>query len=340
MGFTRPLSSLLFSLSLAVVVSAQSTRPRPSATPDASSSSSSASGSMQGRVVLANGSPVSSAVKVTLKVTTGDYSVLYTDQQGMFEVDNLSPGLYTVEAEADRNQNLQPATERVQIFRNMPAVVTLYLKEKEAEASSKPASLVVSAGELDSKVPPKAAKEFELASRASKDNKGDEAVAHLRKAISIYPDYLMAHNDLGTHLLSAGQLEEAEGEFRRAVKIDPKAFNPNLNLAIVLVQQHRFAEAADAAERALALDAGSPAAHLYAGLAHMGVDDAERAEGELTAAYRLGGSKFALAQFHLGQIYLNKGEKALALKAFETYLRELPDAANAEQVKRLIGALR
>jgi tetratricopeptide (TPR) repeat protein len=289
---------------------------------------------------LANGSPVSSAVKVTVKVTTGDYAVLYTDQQGMFEVDNLGPGIYTVEAEAEKAQNLLPATERIQIFRNMPAIVTLYLKEKGAESSSKPSSLVVSAGELDSKVPSKAAKEFDLATRAAKDNKEDESVAHLRKAISIYPNYLMAHNDLGTHLLAAGKLEEAEGEFRSAIKIDPKAFNPQLNLAIVLVQQHRFAEAADAAEKALALDAGSPAAHLYAGLAHMGVNDAERAERDLNAAYSLGGSKYALAQFHLGQIYLNKGEKALALKAFETYLRELPDAANAEQVKRLIGVLR
>jgi hypothetical protein len=37
---------------------------------------------------------------------------------------------------------------------------------------------------------------------------------------------------------------------------------------------------------------------------------------------------------------MNKGERALALKAFESYLRDKPDAANADQVRRLIGMLR
>ena len=106
------------------------------------------------------------------------------------------------------------------------------------------------------------------------------------------------------------------------------------------VGRSRFVEAAEAAEQALTLNPTSPGAHLYAGIAHLGLEGSERAETELTTAYRLGGAPFALAQFHLGQLYLNRGERALALKAFETYLRDMPDAANAEQVKRLIGELR
>jgi Tfp pilus assembly protein PilF len=337
MGFTKPLTTLL----LALLLSAAAQTGRRVSPP---SSESSAEGVIRGKVVLPDGRPLTQAVKVTLKVAMmGDHTVAYTDQQGQFEFNSLNPGVYTVEAEADREREFEPVSERVQIYnKNMPAVVTLVLKEKgkSGGAAGRRAPGVVSAGEAGANVPPKAAQEFERASRAAHDGKAAEAVAHLEKAVSIYPDYLMAHNDLGTQLLALGRLEEAEGHLRKAAELDPKAFNPRLNLAIVLAERKRFAEAAEAAEQALQLNPASPAAHLYAGLAHAGLEDFERAEKELTAAYTLGGAPFALAQFHLGQLYLDRGERALALKAFETYLRDMPDAANAEQVKRVIGRLR
>lgn len=221
-----------------------------------------------------------------------------------------------------------------------PTFVTLYLKEKAASTKERAASNVVSAAEMDQKVPSEAAKEFERGTKAGREGKLEEAVAHLRKAVSIYPDYLKARNDLATFLLAQDRLGEAADELRRAVQIDPKAFNPRLNLGIVLVQQHDFPDAAESLEKALSLDPTSPAAHLYAGLARVGLGEDERAARELSAAYDLGGSKFALAQYHLGQIYMNKGERARALKAFETYLRDAPDAANADKVRRLISILR
>ena len=35
-----------------------------------------------------------------------------------------------------------------------------------------------------------------------------------------------------------------------------------------------------------------------------------------------------------------KGEREMAIKSFESYLRELPNAADAAQVEKLIGRLR
>jgi Flp pilus assembly protein TadD len=334
MGFTRLFSTLILALLLPAVAAAQGGR-RVSAP-----ASERADGVIRGRVVGADGKPVTQVVKVTLKIVTGDHTVAYTDQQGLFEFNNLSTGAYTVEAEADRERELEVASERVQVLRSTPVSVTLVLRDKAAKPGERRPAGVVSAGELGANVPAKAAAEFERGSQAAREGKTAEAVAHLEKAVSLHPEYLAARNDLGTQLLALGRLEEAEEQLREAARIDPKAFNPRLNLAIVYVGRHRFVEAAEAAEQALALNPTAPAARLYAGIAHLGLEDFERAETELTTAYRLGGAPFALAQFHLGQLYLNRGERALALKAFETYLRDMPDAANAEQVKRLIGELR
>jgi len=227
----------------------------------------------------------------------------------------------------------------VDVFPSSPTIVTLHLEEK-GNTSKEMSAETVSVAELEQDVPAGAEKEFERGSKAGREGKTEEAVEHLRKALAIYPAYLKARNDLGTYLLAQGKLDEASEELRAAVKIAPKAFNPRLNLGIVLVRRHEFPEAGENLDVALTLDARSPAAHLYAGLARLGLGEADRAEKELSVAYELGGGEYALAQFHLGQLYMDRGERALALKAFETYLRDKPDAANAEQVRRLIGMLR
>src|ERR1044071_909824 len=294
---------------------------------------------IQGRVVLPNGSPVSRPAKVTLRVLRGEKAVVYTDTEGLFDIGNLTPGSYTLEIEPDKERNFEGLSERVDIQGTTSTFVMLYLKEG-ASATERHDSNVVSTGELDRKVPAAAAKEFERASRAREDGRLEEAVTHLRKALAIYPEYLMARNDLGTYLLAQGKLEEASEELRRATALDPKSFNPQLNLGIVLTQQQKFREAAQVLDRALSLDPTSAAARLYAGVALLGSGEEARAERELSAAYESGGSQYALAQFHLGRLYMNRGERDLALKAFETYLRDRPDAANAEGVRRLVEGLR
>jgi len=272
-------------------------------------------------------------------VLRGEKSVVYTDTEGVFDISSLAPGSYTLEVEPDKEHNFEGVSERVQIYGKSSTFVTLYLKES-VSVKEKGKSGVVSTGELDQKVPAAAAKEFERGARAREEGRLDEAVAHLRKALAVYPEFLKARNDLGAYLLAQGKLEEAAEELRRATEMDPNSFNPHLNLGIVLIQQQKFREAADVLGRALSLDPTSAAARLYAGVALLGSGDAGRAERELANAYEAGGSQYALAQFYLGKLYADRGERALALRAFETYLRDKPDAANAEKVRRLIESLR
>jgi tetratricopeptide (TPR) repeat protein len=329
------LKAIALLLLLCGAAAAQGGGGAPSSNPDEGQ----APGSIQGRVVLPNGSSISRPIKVSLRVLQGDKSVFYTDVEGVFDISKLTPGAYTLEIEPDKERNFEGVSERVQVYSRSSTFVTLYLKDGVPVKERRGAD-VVSTGELDRNVPAAAVKEFERGARAREDGRLEEAVAHLRKALAIYPDYLKARNDLGAYLLAQGRLEEASEELRKASEMDPKAFNPRLNLGIILIQQQKFREAADVLDRAMSLDPTSAAARLYAGVAHLGSGDGARAERELSAAYEAGGGQYALAQFYLGKLYAERGERALALRAFETYLRDKPDAANAEQVRRLIAALR
>jgi Flp pilus assembly protein TadD len=297
-----------------------------------------AGSNIQGKVLLPSGASISESVKVSLETIRGVKALAYTDNQGLFQFTKLGPAIYQVVVEANKDV-FEIATATVEVFPNSPSYVTIVLKEK-ISLSALNRKDVVSALELNAGVPSQALKEFELASNAANQGKSDEAVIHLRKAIAFFPDYLMAHNDLGTQLLAQGKLDEAETEFRTGIRIDPKAFNPILNLGIVLVYKRRLAEAADALRQALTLQSNSASARLHLGMALMGQDDLDGAEKELKLAYNLGSTSFSVALFHLGQVYMNKGERALALQALEAYLREVPNAGKAAEARKLIGMLR
>ena len=296
-------------------------------------------GSIHGNVVAPDGAALNGAVKVTLKAMRGDSMIAYTDQFGRFDLSNVTPGDYTIEADSDRDRRYDVGTERVQVRRNVPSLVTVYLREKRTDARTN-RDKSVSVAMLDQKAPSAAKKEFAEASRLSAEGNGPESIAALRRAVAIYPNYLMAHNDLGAQLLESGQLDEAAAEFRVAIKIDPKAANPEINLGIVLERQNNFAESLATLDKGLSLDPASPVAHMYAGIVSVKLNDTARGEKELRAAYDLGGNSYAIALLHLGQLFMKKGERELAIEAFESYLRELPNAANAAQVEKLIGKLR
>jgi tetratricopeptide (TPR) repeat protein len=299
-----------------------------------------AAGSLRGRVFLPDGSSLNAPVKVSIRQLRGEKYLFYTDDTGQFFLPVVEVGAYTVVAEDDRERKFDPGSEGVEVFPRSPSFVTVYLKEKGGGAKEKRGPETVSTAELDENVPSDASKEFERGTKAAKEGKFEDAAAYMRKALSIYPGYLKARNDLGTFLLAQGKLEEAAGELAAAVKLAPKAFNPRLNLGIVQVRRREFAAAVENLDVALSLDPNSPAAHLYAGEARMGLGEADRAEKDLTTAYELGGADYALAQYHLGRLYMSRADRARARKAFQTYLRDKPDAANAAEVTRLLGILK
>src|SRR6266849_2461337 len=332
-----PVKALAFIAVIALSVAAQEDS-QPKVDYQRSTEAKTGRGSIRGRVVMPGGAFVGESLKVSLLTLRGAETTIYSDSQGWFEFPDLVPGNYEVQVET-AGVEYQVVNQAVQVFRGAPYIITVSLRAKNVE-TKRAATPSVSVGEFGADVPKNARKEFQLASKAAQDNRSDEAIQHLRNAINMYPNFVMARSDLGAQLLAQGKLEEASEELRAAIRIDDKAFNPKLNLGIVLVQQHEFTEAAETLNRALALNSKSPAARLYCGMAQMGLGNLDEAEKQFKAAYTLGGSSYSLALFHLGQLYMNKGERQQALRAFESYLHDSPTAANADQVRKLIAMLR
>jgi tetratricopeptide (TPR) repeat protein len=291
---------------------------------------------IRGRVLLPGGGFLSEGVRISLQTIRGTDSTVYTDSTGAFQFTRLTPGRYQVVVEADQRR-FEILTESVELTRGTVALLNISLKERKEDGKLRAG--IISVAEMDSNVPSKARSEFERASALTREGKVDEAIDHLRKAVALYPHYLAAHNDLGALLLDLNRLDQAEEELRTALAIDQTAFNPILNLGIVLTKKAEWQRAKETLQKGISLQPRSAAARLYLGLASEGTSDFDQAQKEFAAAYEIGGSEFAIALFHLGQLYLRRGDRDLARETFERYLKEAPKAPNLDQVRRLIATL-
>jgi tetratricopeptide (TPR) repeat protein len=198
---------------------------------------------------------------------------------------------------------------------------------------------IVSAAEFDQQVPALAKKEYEQAMKLLRRGQLQGAITRLRQAIALYPEYLVARNDLGVQYLKLKRLDEAAAQFETVVERNPRYFNSRFNLGLVLVERKNYAEAISQFHQAIALDSARPEAHFWLGLALFQTYNLSGAERELTKALLTGGSAYASAHFYLAQVHLKKGARAEAVAALKAYLEEAPGGEFAEEARRSLRKL-
>ncbi len=312
---------------------AQRTAP-PTSTPNVGAGGT---GSIDGRVVLPSGQPVPGRVKINLSTINDPGMTLYTDSNGGFTFGNLRSGTYFVEATSE-STSYEPSSEQVRLQRGMRVTLIISLKEKPGAVGKKPGG-VVSVAELDPNVPSAAKKEYDRATVLANSGKVEESIAAYKKALSIYPTYLVAHNDLGVQYLNLKKPADAADEFGAALEINPKAFNPRLNMGIALVEQDKFLDAIEHLNQAVSIDSSAPAARLYLGIASAETDELEAGERELGLALSSGGPEYVIARYYLAVIHMKKGKRDEAVRELKAYLEKSPEGALATRARQLIKTL-
>jgi Flp pilus assembly protein TadD, contains TPR repeats len=111
-------------------------------------------------------------------------------------------------------------------------------------------------------------------------------------------------------------------------------------LGVILNRQDRFEEAAVELKKAVTISDTAANAHLLLGATLLQLNRLDEAEKSLLRSYELAGAGAGSAQMFLGQLYLMQQKQAAALKAFEQYLKDVPEAANAVQIKAEIEKLK
>jgi tetratricopeptide (TPR) repeat protein len=288
---------------------------------------------IEGRVNLPSGFSANRNVKITLRNSVSHLSTLYTNKQGEFHIENLSEGVYYVQAEVD-DGSFEPVTEKVALGRGIVKELTLEFREKKTPLGNNPAR-VVSVAELRQVVPLAARKEYELGLKFVSKGNITQAADHFQQAVSLYPEYLAARNDLGAQYLKLKRVDDAERLFQAVLEEDPKNFNAKFNLGLVRIERKNYPEAISELRQAIMIDSTRPVANLWLGFALLESGDLVTAEGELTKALVMGGGECVAAHYHLARIYLARGDKAEAFRALQAYVEDAPKGEYIKEAKQL-----
>jgi tetratricopeptide (TPR) repeat protein len=112
-----------------------------------------------------------------------------------------------------------------------------------------------------------------------------------------------------------------------------------IKLGMVMIRQGKSAGAITVLTEASEAEPDNALAQFNLGTALFQSGSLDKAETALTRAYALKRSEMPGAQLLLGDLYFQKKDYPKAIEAFKTYLRDLPGAPNAAQVKEAIERL-
>jgi tetratricopeptide (TPR) repeat protein len=191
------------------------------------------------------------------------------------------------------------------------------------------------------KAPEPAQKAYGKGVIAMTDQKWAAAEKNFERAVEIYPEYAAAWSDLGEVMHAQANDEKARADWERAIQADPKYVKPYLQLTRLDLEQKRTEDAANLAERAMAMNPIEfPSIYFYDAVANYNLKRIAPAEKSVRRAIELDTKReFPRAEVLLGSVLAAKGDRQGALEHLRKYLELSPKAQDAAEVNRTIERL-
>ena len=300
------------------------------------SSIPSSSFEISGQVRSVSGQATVENILIRLESFTGGLvDQIVTDSAGKFRFSRLRRGQYVVSAKIP---GFVVVPQQVDISNLIPRMyVLLQLTPEKSEFSRKETG---PPDVFDSRVPEKAKKEFEKGRAALVDKNAEKALAHLEKAVSLYPDFFEAQLMLGTTCMDAQQWEQAERALGRAVKIRPETVTVLVSLGEVYRRQKKYAEAERTLQEALRLDDESWQGHFTLGRVFWEMGNLAKAAPQAGRTLQIK-PDYAEARLLAGNIFMRAGLPENALVEYEEYLRLAPPEGEfVKQTQELVQKLK
>ena len=170
--------------------------------------------------------------------------------------------------------------------------------------------------------------EYNLGLALKNQGQLDEAIAHYRRAINIWPDYVEAHYNLGGAYIEKGNIDEALAEYRRAIEIRPDDADSHNNYGSALRRLNQFDQAENEYRRALSLQPQYLDARLNLGSLLLQRGRTAEAITNLETARRLQPND-AVTLVTLGLALMKNGQPGEAAAELNRALQLAPDEVSA-----------
>ncbi len=199
-------------------------------------------------------------------------------------------------------------------------------------------SATVSATDL--KAPPNARKEYQKASAYLRRRDFSHAQRELEQAVKLYPQYAAAWAELGRLHKQQNRLDQAHQAFVQARGADDRFVPAYIGLASVAVRESKWAEAQEVSSRATELNGAEfPMGFYYNAVANYQLGQWDKAEKSARAGSRFDTRLLPQMKLLLGYILSMKRDYVAAAEELKGFLKLVPTAANAAQVRQHIAEL-
>ena len=169
---------------------------------------------------------------------------------------------------------------------------------------------------------------FNLAVLLEGQGKTDLAEAQYLRAIGIKPDFAKAHNNLGILLGQQGQMERAVAHLEGALRIEPRYAEAHNNLGYLFERQGNLPRAAAHFSRALELHSGVAQFHVNIGLVYAKEGKLIEAVGQLERAIAIDPDD-PETHYGLARVFGQLNDLTNAAAHFECTLQLNPDFPDA-----------
>jgi tetratricopeptide (TPR) repeat protein len=165
-----------------------------------------------------------------------------------------------------------------------------------------------------------------------------------QKVLTLDPNSIEAHTNLGTVLVRQKDLPLAVKHFKDAVKLDPRNVPARLNLGAIFIDFLNYQAAAVEFRKVLEIEPDNVEAVIGEATATLGLGDFDKAILGWERAIKMDSRRVILLK-RVGELYEKRSKKADVLKALEYYRRYLasaklpPTDMTAKKVKALQDAI-
>jgi Flp pilus assembly protein TadD len=254
----------------------------------------------------------------------------------MVGFDNLAIGTYHIAVTGDGIQETDSGIFEVD-SRKISQLMYVTVKTPAKDKPSAGGGATVSAADLN--IPKRAQKEFDKANDLIAKQDWKRAKDELMKAITIYPPYADAYNNLGVVYSRLGESAQEREVLQKAVSLNDHCASAFVNLGKMDIKEHNFSEAQTHLEKAAALEGNNPQTLMLLANVELMNQYFDAAIAHCQKVHTLPHDSQTLVHYIAARALEHENRSADAAAEFHRFLQEEPTGPRADAVRKELSGL-
>jgi tetratricopeptide (TPR) repeat protein len=261
----------------------------------------------------------------------------YTNDDGLTDFDDVEVGNYHVVVSGEGIEVTDSGLFEVD-NRHGTQFQTVTVRRTD-EVSKKGSAGGPMVDVADMNIPKAARKQFNKASESIGREEWKKAIEQLNQAITIYPKYVQAYNNLGVVYARMGDRASERTALQKAVSLNDHFAPAWVNLARMSIAEHDFATAETLLDKASALaPTDSQTLLILANVELMNLHY-QQAIASSRKAHALGQDSHSLVHFIAARAYEHQSQVPDAVAELRTFLKEEPSGVRADAARKELNSL-